>query len=69
MNIRIRVGIDADTYGAETIIDIRRLMYFKNERELTKAYLDLIAQVNKDVLNKIKEIEDEFLEEYSSFKE
>ena len=44
-------------------------MYFKNERELTKAYLDLIAQVNKDVLNKIKEIEDEFLEEYSSFKE
>ena len=69
MNIRIRVDIGADTYGAETIIDIRRLMYFKNERELTKAYLDLIAQVNKDVLNKIKEIEDEFLEEYSSFKE
>ena len=69
MNIRIRVDIGADTYGAETIIDIRRLMYFKNERELTKAYLDLIAQVNKDILNKIKEIEDEFLEEYSSFKE
>lgn len=69
MNIKIRVDIGADTYGAETIIDIRRLMYFKNERELTKAYLDLIAQVNKDVLNKIKEIEDEFLEEYSSFKE
>lgn len=69
MNIRVRVDIGADTYGAETIIDIRRLMYFKNERELTKAYLDLIAQVNKDVLNKIKEIEDEFLEEYSSFKE
>lgn len=69
MSIRIGVDIGADTYGAETIIDIRRLMYFKNERELTKAYLDLIAQVNKDVLNKIKEIEDEFLEEYSSFKE
>ena len=32
MNIRIRVDIGADTYCAETIIDTRRLLYFKNER-------------------------------------
>lgn len=69
MNIRIRVDIGADTYGAETIIDIRRLMYFKNERELTKAYQDLLAQVNINILNKIKEIEDEFLKNYVYFKE
>ena len=69
MNIRIRVGIGADTYGAEIIIDIRRLMYFKNERELTKAYQDLLAQVNINILNKIKEIEDEFLKNYVYFKE
>lgn len=69
MNIRIRVDIGADTYCAETIIDIRRLMYFKNERELTKAYQDLLAQVNINILNKIKEIEDEFLKNYVYFKE
>ena len=29
MNISITVGIGADTYCAETIIDIRRLIYLK----------------------------------------
>ena len=69
MNIRIRVDIGTYTYCAETIIDIRRLIYFKNERELAKVYLDLTSQVNKEVLNKIKEIEDEILKNYVYFKE